>query len=967
MYQRNTPLRTLNARVLALFSLLAALVLSGCATQPEPSAEASANVGAGAETDVVVQKSPNDPRDYRYLVLPNELRVLLVSDPRTERAAASLTVLRGYYHEPREFPGLAHFLEHMLFIGTEKYPEVDGYQQFISAHGGQSNAYTSSDHTNYFFDVQPEHFEAAMDRFAQFFISPLLDPAYVDREKNAVHSEYQLQIKDDGWRSNAVLKTAMDPAYEGSRFYIGSLSTLGEGVNEALDEFFENEYSADQMVLVALGSESLDAMEAWVRPMFGAIENKSIGPAPAPGKAFDPAAFPIRLSYQTLADSHQLSFNFPVPSVDAYYRTKPARYLTNLLGHEGDGSLHQKLEQAGWIESLSAGVSRLDESNAFISIDVELTSAGREATDEITAALFSYIELLNAEDPENWRYQEQATVAELGFRFQEQSSPTGFVYRTSPYLARYAPDQVLVADYLMEGMDAEEIKRFLSYLRPDNVLIERSGPDVPTNQVETWFQVPYQLETGVSVSPETSTAGLHLPDANPFIPEALSLTGEPTQAPTLVVDESGVELWLAPDAEFGVPRANQTFFLGLPGGLSSPRDAALAQLYAQLVNDALNPYAYPAMLAGLGYGFGANPAGFRLALSGYSEKQSTLLAQILDTFTSLEVDEDRFARYQAELVRSWRNFSHERPYTQTFAAVSQLLVSTSFDPATLAAEAETLSADDLRRWQAERLNRLSVLGLSHGNLTAADVAMAEELLTAELPIEAFALARPELAVVSEPLLLELSVDHNDAAMVLYVQDPEADFESRARSALISQILSQQYFSKLRTEQQLGYVVTMTNRTIRNRGALVFIVQSPVASAADLENATLAFMREQLPQMEEMDPAAFEQFKNALAGRLTERAKNLRERNGRYLADLEAGVTSFDSQQQIADIVRNLTLDEVVEHLTMTVDRLEDARLLVFSRGQFDATPALGRLLPDTGALKISAQEQSEAGNTTGSD
>ena len=56
----------------------------------------------------------------------DELRVLLVSDPNTDRAAASLSVLRGYYHEPREYPGLAHFLEHMLFIGTEKYPEVDG-------------------------------------------------------------------------------------------------------------------------------------------------------------------------------------------------------------------------------------------------------------------------------------------------------------------------------------------------------------------------------------------------------------------------------------------------------------------------------------------------------------------------------------------------------------------------------------------------------------------------------------------------------------------------------------------------------------------------------------------------------------------------------------------------------------------------------------------------------------------------
>lgn len=958
MNQSSLFLRTLSA-----CATVAIMLLAGCTAAPpvESPVTKTAGIPAGSAADIVVQKSPNDPRDYRYLVLPNALRVLLVSDPNTERAAASLTVLRGYYHEPREYPGLAHFLEHMLFIGTEKYPEVDGYQHFISAHGGQSNAYTSSEHTNYFFDVQPAHFEAAMDRFAQFFVSPLLDPAYVEREKNAVNSEYQLQIKDDGWRSGAVIKTAMNPNYEGSRFYIGSLDTLGEGVDEALNAFFEAQYSADQMVLVALGSDSLDEMEAWLRPMFGAIENKSIGPAPVPGKAFTAESFPELLSYRTLSDRQQLSFNFPVPPVDTHYRIKPARYLTNLLGHEGEGSLHQRLEQAGWIESLAAGVQRLDENNAFISLDIELTEAGRDATDEITEALFGYIELLKAQDPEAWRYDEQARAAELAFRFQERSSPTGFVYRTSPNLGRYAPEEVLVADYLMEGMDRALIKRYLSYLRPDNVLIERSGPDLETDQMEAYFHVPYQLQTRIEIDSQANTTGLRLPEPNPFIPEALAMTADTTKAPSLAVTKPGTELWLAPDVEFRVPRANQTFFLGLPDGLSSARDLALAQLYAQLVNDALNPYAYPAMLAGLGYRFSTNPAGFRLALSGYSEKQATLLERVLNEFTALKIDDARFTRYQAELIRNWRNFSHERPYSQAYAAVSQLLLSTSFAPEVLAAEAETLNADDLRRWQQERLNRISVLGLSHGNLNQDAVNEAAELLDARLPVQAFPLTRPELAVIDEPLLLELEVNHNDAAMVLYVQDPQADYESRARSALISQILSQRYFSKLRTEQQLGYVVTMTNQTLRDRGALVFIIQSPVASAAALEAATVTFMREQLPLVADMDPTTFEQFKVALSGRLTEQAKNLNERNAHYLADLEAGVTSFDSQQRIADIVRSLTIEDVTAHLELTIERLRSARLLVFSRGQFEAVPEFGRRLSDTSALKVKAAEEAATG------
>ncbi len=124
----------------------------------------------------------------------------------------------------------------------------------MGAHGGSSNAYTGADHTNYFFDIQPDYFHEGLDRFAQFFISPLFDSAYVDREKHAVHSEYQLQIKDDGWRAFSAQKSALNPAHPGSRFSIGTLETLGEGVNDALLDFFAKNYSANQMVMVTVPS-----------------------------------------------------------------------------------------------------------------------------------------------------------------------------------------------------------------------------------------------------------------------------------------------------------------------------------------------------------------------------------------------------------------------------------------------------------------------------------------------------------------------------------------------------------------------------------------------------------------------------------------------------------------------------------------------------------------------------------------
>jgi insulysin len=92
----------------------------------------------------ILEVSKNDPRSYRYLVLPNGLRVILVSDPKADKAAAALSVSVGSFSDPEEIPGLAHFLEHMLFLGSEKYPGENDYSEYLSENGGYSNAYTAA-------------------------------------------------------------------------------------------------------------------------------------------------------------------------------------------------------------------------------------------------------------------------------------------------------------------------------------------------------------------------------------------------------------------------------------------------------------------------------------------------------------------------------------------------------------------------------------------------------------------------------------------------------------------------------------------------------------------------------------------------------------------------------------------------------------------------------------------------------
>jgi insulysin len=148
----------------------------------------------------LIKTSKSDKRLYKHITLPNKLQVILISDAEADKSAAALDVHVGAAFDPKPLYGTAHFLEHMLFMGTEKYPSENEYTEFIKNNGGMNNAYTSLTNTNYHFDCANEAFEGALDRFSQFFLNPLLGESQAEREMKAVDSEYNQSLQSDAWK-----------------------------------------------------------------------------------------------------------------------------------------------------------------------------------------------------------------------------------------------------------------------------------------------------------------------------------------------------------------------------------------------------------------------------------------------------------------------------------------------------------------------------------------------------------------------------------------------------------------------------------------------------------------------------------------------------------------------------------------------------------------------------------------------
>ncbi|KAG9023196.1 Insulinase (Peptidase M16), partial [Serendipita sp. 407] len=147
--------------------------------------------------DRPIEKADLDERQYRIIKLNNGLQALLVHDATTDKAAASMDVGVGHLSDPDDIPGLAHFCEHLLFLGTKQFPKESEYSQFIKSNGGSTNAYTSTSNTSYFFAVGASHLAGALDRFSGFFHSPLFDPNCTVRELNAVNSEHKKNAQSD--------------------------------------------------------------------------------------------------------------------------------------------------------------------------------------------------------------------------------------------------------------------------------------------------------------------------------------------------------------------------------------------------------------------------------------------------------------------------------------------------------------------------------------------------------------------------------------------------------------------------------------------------------------------------------------------------------------------------------------------------------------------------------------------------
>jgi insulysin len=874
-----------------------------------------------------LKKHPDDESVSRHFVLENGLKVLLVSDPEFNLSSAALEVEAGSLMDPKDRQGLAHFTEHMLFLGTEKYPDVEEFPRYLESHGGYSNGYTAEARANYHFEVQHGAFEGALDRFSQFFISPLFSPEYIQREINVVHSEHQKNLEQDTWREMQLLRYFYKKDHPANHFSTGNLDTLKGITQEEFVRFYNKYFSANRMSLALLSSKSLDELEAMARQYFLPIKNNHTARTSYDPDYLDKIQGLRLIKRVPVKDLMSLSLNFAIPSFIKHFDVKPERLIAFCIGHEGEGSLLSFLKEQGLATGLGAGAGYPTLDYGMFLIDIQLTQKGLDRYLDVIQYCFSYIRLLREKGIPDHTFREIQRMAELDFTYENKGEGAERASELASNMNRYPLEVAESVDYLYETLDKGLVHSVLDYLRPDNMICILTAKGLETDSVEPYYNTKfsYFIEKGdyyTSLLHPPMVKALSLPAPNPFVPDKVNLLAE---RPVNLIDEPGLELWYSQDVTFKRPKVSLIFRIQYPEDLVNPGYMTRLYLYAACVNEELNEMAYAAHEAGLRYNLSADLEGLTIIISGYAQSARMLLNEIGDGLKSFDMSEEQFAHIKERKLREWKNFEMGQAWEIARHISRRIRKETYFSFDSLVKEGEALDLMDLKQFAHSLYKNKRIEGLVHGNITAKEAESLSRLLQTFIPSEPLDKDHTfEQGILVEkendPLTYIERLETNNSCFWRTVHLGSESPQLRMAARIIEKFISQPFFTEMRTRQQLGYIVWAVAPEDNGQHYLFFIIQSESHPADQIRERANVFINSLPAEFDELSDEEFDEFKASVRAELLEKPKSIDEKRVLFDRQTFEYDKDFDRQQEDLEALENLTRADVSALLSGVLDR-----------------------------------------------
>lgn len=696
------------------------------------------------------------PDATRHLTLASGLRLTLRHAPRLKRSAAALRVHAGSHDAPGKWPGLAHFLEHLFFLGNPRFPLADGLMRYVQALGGQVNASTRERTTDFFFEVPPSALAGGLERLCQMLAEPDLGIERQRREREVIHAEFIAWSRNPQAQQQFALLQAAAPGHPLSAFHAGNRYTLAlhdPAFQQALQGFHQRFYQGGQITLSLCGPQPLDELE-----MLGRQHAAQFTTGKRVAQALPP---PLAAATLPRVFSHT---HLPAGAEQAL------ELLISCLGDSRPGTWLAALRQRGWLQGFKAEALYAYAGQLLWHIDLQLTEdACREEVDALLQGWFGFLRQTEAEQ--------------------------------------------LNAEFALLQQSRERSASALELARRDSAGLPFSGLDRKTLQA---------FRTLLASLPSCVHGHWHLPAVEPLLVAELP-AARPQQLPAA----------LKISDQLPACRQYATLYLRwqVPTSSGQPLHAVLER--------ALQPLQERCARASVQLQLSAAGEYWQLRCAG-------LLAAVLRTL------EQALMLLVEPPDYSWLAPSTPPPSLIPIRALLKQLPNAVLGTLAAPVPPGTLERPQLDSlWQNARWHGLAV-GFDDSALNALAAALQHcpGQAKAPGPLPAWANQRWQ----------QVDVPGSEHALLLFCPLPAA---LEAAGRLLAQLLQGPVYQRLRVELQLGYAVFSAFRQVEGVGGLLFGVQSPHTSQAQILDHLLALLRQGVT----FDPSA----RQALAGQFAEPA------------------------------------------------------------------------------------------------
>ncbi|RFS97851.1 pitrilysin [Klebsiella aerogenes] len=920
-----------------------------------------------------IRKSEKDPRHYQAIRLQNGMVVLLVSDPQAVKSLSALVVPVGSLQDPADHQGLAHYLEHMTLMGSQKYPQPDSLAEFLKMHGGSHNASTAPYRTAFYLEVENDALNGAVDRLADAIAAPLLDKKYAERERNAVNAELTMARTRDGMRMAQVSAETINPAHPASQFSGGNLDTLsdkpGSPVLDALHAFRDRWYSANLMKAVIYSNKPLPELASIAAATYGRVPNHDISKPEITVPVVTDAQKGIVIHYVPAMPRKVLRVEFRIDNNSAQFRSKTDELVTYMIGNRSPGTLSDWLQKQGLAEGIRADSDPAVNGNSgVLAISATLTDKGLAHRDEVTAAIFSYLNLLRTQGIDKRYFDELAHVLELDFRYPSINRDMDYVEWLADTMIRVPVEHVLDVVNIADRYDAQAIKDRLAMMTPQNARIWYISPNEPHNKTAYFVNAPYQVDkisarAFTDWQQKSAAIKLQLPTLNPYIPDDFTLikSDKAYPHPELIVDEPTLRVVYAPSQYFASePKADVSLVLRNPQAMDSARRQVMFALNDYLAGIALDQLSNQAAVGGISFSTGANN-GLMVNANGYTQRLPQLFTALLDGYFSYTPTEEQLEQAKSWYAQMMDSADKGKAYDQAIMPIQMLSQVPYFERKTRRDLLPSITLKEVINYRDNLKARGRPELLVIGNMSARESTDLARQIQKQLGADGNEWCRNKDVLIDSKQLamFEKAGSSTDSALAAVFAPPNVDeYSSMAASSLLGQIIQPWFYNQLRTEEQLGYAVFAFSMNVGRQWGMGFLLQSSDKQPAFLWQRFQAFFLTAEAKLRAMKPEEFAQIQQAAISQMLQAPQTLSEEASKLSKDFDRGNMRFDSRDKVVAQMKLLTPQKLADFFHQTVVDPQGMALLSQVSGSQNgkteyAAPEGGKVWESVSALQKS--------------